>query len=134
MDNTLKPDAASAFSFVAPLAQQVALLEGINALAAAWMKRRQEALETGLVALQQISACQDPAAAARICADWVGGSLDRLAADARDLREHTLRMMDAGQKAVSGQAAATLAAVGEQARAGAAQIEATAETTLRRAA
>ena len=57
---------------------QVELFEGTNALITAWMKRRQEAVETGLAALQKMSAAQDPALAARICADWMGGSLNRM--------------------------------------------------------
>jgi hypothetical protein len=129
MSDTPKPD-TSAFSFAAPLAQQAALLEGMNALASAWMKRRQEALETGLEAVQKMAACQDPIVAARTCAEWMGGSVNRILDDLSDAREHTLRTMDAGQKALAGQAAATVAAVGEQARAAVTTIE----TPLRRAA
>jgi hypothetical protein len=138
MSDTPKADIAADWKLVAPPPQQQAeLFEGMNALASAWMKRRQEALETGLEALQKMAACQDPAAAMRLYADWMAGSLSRIVADANDMREHTLKMMDVGQKTLSAQAATTMAAVGEQARAGAAQIEATQAavgTTLRRAA
>ncbi|MFI5033640.1 MAG: hypothetical protein ACHQPH_23375 [Reyranellales bacterium] len=79
---------------------QVELFEGTNALITAWMKRRQEAVETGLAALQKISASQDPALAARICADWMGGSLNRMLADFSDARDHSVRMVDFGQKTV----------------------------------
>jgi hypothetical protein len=77
---------------------QVELFEGTNALITAWMKRRQEAVETGLAALQKISASQDPAVAARICADWMGGSLNRVLADMSDARDHGVRMVEFGQK------------------------------------
>jgi hypothetical protein len=77
---------------------QVELFEGTNALVTAWMKRRQEAVETGLAALQKMSAAQDPALAARICADWMGGSLNRLLADFSDARDHGMRLVEYSQK------------------------------------
>ena len=79
---------------------QVELFEGTNTLITAWMKRRQEAVETGLAALQKMSAAQDPALAARICADWMGGSLNRMLADFTDARDHSVRLVELGQKTV----------------------------------
>ena len=109
---------------------QVELFEGTNALITAWMKRRQEAVETGLAALQKISASQDPALAARICADWMGGSLNRLLADMTDARDHGVRMVELGQKTMQTVLTAQAETVaGEVAR----TTEAT-ETTLRAAA
>ena len=81
------------------LPQQAAMVDGMNALMTAWMKRRQEALETGLQALQAMATCRDPAAAAQVCGDWLAGSLARIADDARDVREHGNRMAELGQQA-----------------------------------
>jgi hypothetical protein len=106
---------------------QVELFEGTNALITAWMKRRQEAVETGLAALQKISAAQDPALAARIYADWMGGSLNRMLADLTDARDHSVRMVEYGQKTVQTVMHETVA--GEVAK-----VAATTESTLRQAA
>ena len=81
------------------LPQQTAMIDEMNALMTAWMKRRNEALHTGLQALQTMATCRDPAAAAKVCADWMGGSLERIAADVRDARDHSSRMAELGQQA-----------------------------------
>ena len=109
---------------------QVELFEGTNALITAWMKRRQEAVETGLAALQKMSAAQDPALAARICADWMGGSLNRMLADLSDARDHSVRMVEFGQKTVQ----TALQAQAETVAGEAAKAAATTEQTLRQAA
>lgn len=51
-----------------------------------WFERRQEAAETGLMALRQISEANgtDPAAAMRAISDWQRGSFDRMTADLRE--------------------------------------------------
>ena len=95
---------------------QVELFEGTNALITAWMKRRQEAVETGLAALQKISASQDPAVAARICADWMGGSLTRVLADMSDARDHGVRLVELGQKTMQTVLSAQAEAAGEAVR------------------
>ena len=109
---------------------QVELFEGTNALIAAWMKRRQEAVETGLAALQKMSAAQDPALAARICADWMGGSLNRMLADFADAREHGVRLAEFGQKTMQ----TVMHAQAETVAGEVAKVAATTETTLRKAA
>jgi len=109
---------------------QVELFEGTNALITAWMKRRQEAVETGLAALQKMSAAQDPALAARICADWMGGSLNRMLADFTDARDHSVRLVEFGQKTVQ----TALHAQAETVAGEVAKAAATTEQTLRRAA
>jgi hypothetical protein len=131
MSDQPKTDFSTVFKFATPPTQQQAeLFEGMNALMSAWMKRRHEALETGLQALQKMSATQDPATAARICADWMGGSFNRLLADMSDAREHSLRLMELGQKSyqtlLSNQAAAVADAT--------AKTAAATETPLRQAA
>jgi hypothetical protein len=109
---------------------QVELFEGTNALITAWMKRRQEAVETGLAALQKMSAAQDPALAARICADWMGGSLNRMLADFTAARDHGVRMVELGQKTMQ----TVLQAQAETVAGEVAKAAATTETTLRQAA
>jgi len=97
MSEVPKLDIAAAFKTWMP--QQSELFEEMNGLMAIWMKRRQEALETGLQAFQKMAACQDPASAAKVCADWMGGSMNRVLADISDAREHSVKMMELGQKA-----------------------------------
>jgi hypothetical protein len=109
---------------------QVELFEGTNALVTAWMKRRQEAVETGLAALQKISASQDPALAARICADWMGGSLNRMLADFTDARDHSVRMVEFSQKTMQ----TALQAQAQTVAGEVAKAAATTENTLRAAA
>lgn len=135
MSEVSKPDVTAVWMSAMP--QQVQILEHMNSLVGSWMKRRQEALTTGLQAAQQMAACQDPAAAAKIYADWMGGSLHRIMADIADTREHADKMAELSRtalQAMSGQAAATMAAVGEQARAVAAAPVAATEASLRQAA
>ena len=109
---------------------QVELFEGTNALFTAWMKRRQEAVETGLAALQKMSAAQDPALAARICADWMGGSLNRMLADFTDARDHGVKLVEMGQKTMQ----TVLHAQAETVAGEVAKAAATTENTVRRAA
>jgi len=109
---------------------QVELFEGTNALITAWMKRRQEAVETGLAALQKISASQDPTLAARLCADWMGGSLNRILADMSDARDHGVRLVELGQKTVQ----TVLTVQAETVASEVAKTTAATETTLRAAA
>ena len=109
---------------------QVELFEGTNALFTAWMKRRQEAVETGLAALQTISASPDPALAARVCADWWSGSLNRILADMTDARDHSVRLVELGQKTVQ----TALHAQAETVAGEVAKAAATTESALRAAA
>lgn len=57
-----------------------------------WMKRRQEALETGLDALKRMSACKTPVEAALICSEWMSGSMTRILADLEDAQKATQSM------------------------------------------
>src|SRR6185369_7176435 len=107
-----------------------------SGLMSAWMARRQEALTTGLQALQKMAGAPDAAAAGRICADWMDGSLNRIAADVADARAHATKLAELGQhtlQTMPSPAAATLAAVAE-ARALASVPPTSAEPPLRAAA
>jgi hypothetical protein len=135
MSEVPKTDVTAVWMSAMP--QHVQMLEHMNSLMTAWMKRRQEALTTGLQAAQQMAVCQDPAAAAKVYADWMGGSLNRIMADINDTREHADKMAELSRtalQAMSGQAAATMVAVGEQARATVAAPMAATEASLRQAA
>ena len=135
MSEESKPDVTAVWMSAMP--QQFQMIEHMNSLMTGWMKRRQEALTSGLQAAQQIVACQDPATAARIYADWMGGSLSRIMADVNDAREHADKMAKLARGAVqtvSGQAAATMAAVGEQARTATTTPSQVPETPLRQVA
>jgi hypothetical protein len=81
------------------LQQQQELLEDTQQRMAAWTRRRQVALETGIEALQRMSACNTPVAMAAICGEWVSGSITRILADLDDAQAHALKMADHFQKA-----------------------------------
>jgi hypothetical protein len=79
------------------------------------MKRRQEALETGLQAIQRMSTCKEPAAAARIWGEWVAGSMNRILGDISDAQDHAVKLVTLGQRTsqvmLSGQAGGAVATV-----------------------
>jgi hypothetical protein len=81
------------------LPQHAELLDDMHHKMSAWMKRRQEALETGMHAFQKMAACKDPMAMAGIYAEWMSGSLNRIMADLHDARDHALKLVEVGQKA-----------------------------------
>lgn len=117
MSDGAKPETTT-WKFAMP-PQPIEMVEHMNGLMAGWMRRRQEALATGIQALQQMAASPDPTAAARTYADWMGGSFNRIRADIDDAAAHTLRMAALTQSAcqtVSEQAVTTMVAAGEQAR------------------
>jgi len=81
------------------LQQQLELIEDAQRRMAAWAQRRQVALESGIQALQKMSACTDPVSMASICGEWVSGSLSRIMADMDDARDHALKMAEHVNKA-----------------------------------
>ena len=126
---------SAAWTFAVP--QHAEMMASMNGLMSAWMARRQEALTTGLQALQKMAASPDPAAAGRVCADWMGGSLNRIAADLAEARAHAAKMAELSQRSwqtVSNQAAATMVAVAEQAHAATPFQPTAVEPPLRKAA
>jgi hypothetical protein len=68
---------------------------------AAWMRRRQVALETGIDALTRMSACKTPVEMAAIYGEWMAGSITRILADLDDAQAHTVKMAEHFQKASS---------------------------------
>jgi hypothetical protein len=83
------------------LQQQHELLQGAQQRTAAWIRRRQVALETGIDALTRMSACKTPVEMAAICGEWVSGSITRMLADLNDAQAHTVKMAEHFQKASS---------------------------------
>ena len=65
---------------------QEGMLEQAETFTRHWIERRQEAVETGLEALNKISPTgkPDPATAMRAIVDWQRGSVERLNADLQD--------------------------------------------------
>jgi len=82
----------------AALEQQLALVEDAQSRMSDWLKRRQQALETGLDAIQRMSACKDPAAAVAVCGEWVSGSLNRLYADMHNASDQVMRATEFWQR------------------------------------
>lgn len=83
------------------LQQQHELLQGAQQHMAAWMRRRQVALETGIDALTRMSACKTPVEMAAIYGEWMAGSITRILADLDDAQAHTVKMAEHFQKASS---------------------------------
>jgi hypothetical protein len=83
------------------LEEQTELLDESRKMAAAWMKRRQEAMETGMQTFAAILGCRDPGAMAAICSEWVAGSMSRLMADINDARDQGIRLAEIGQKSAA---------------------------------
>ena len=83
------------------LQQQHELLEDAQQRMAAWLRRRQVALETGIDALTRMSACKTPVEMAAICGEWVAGSITRMLADVDDIQAHTVKVAEYFHKATS---------------------------------
>lgn len=81
------------------LQQQHELLQVTQQRMAAWIKRRQDALETGIDALKRMSACKTPVEMAAIYGEWVTGSVTRIVGDLEDAQAHTAKMAEHFQKA-----------------------------------
>ena len=76
------------------LQQQQQLFEDAQQRLAAWARRRQEALETGMTALARMSNCKTPVEAAAICGEWMSGSISRIMADMDDAQAHAAKMAE----------------------------------------
>ena len=83
------------------LQRQHELLEDAQRRMAAWLRRRQVALETGIDALTRMSACKTPVAMAAIYGEWMAGSITRMLADVDDAQAHTAMLAEHFHKATS---------------------------------
>lgn len=81
--------------------ERTQMLEEGRKLTAAWVKRRQEAWETGLRAFGAMATCRDPGALASIYSGWFKGSMDRLTADMNDIRDGCTRLAEIRHKSMS---------------------------------
>ena len=113
MSNVQKDDTSPviAWQFFAPVPDTVrheedlqgalrgdmALFEAAEKKAAAWMDRRQVAFESGLKAWSELCACKDPVSAAAIWGGWLSGSMNRVAADIRDVQDFAIKAAAVGQ-------------------------------------
>ena len=78
---------------------EMGLFDEAEKRASTWMARRQEALESGLKALAEMSTVKDPFAAGAIWSEWLSDSLKRVAADMRDASAFAGKSLSIGQKA-----------------------------------
>ena len=67
--------------------QQHEMLQAAQERTAAWMTRRQAALETGLDTLKRMAACKTPLEAAVVYSEWLSGSMTRVLADVEDVQK-----------------------------------------------
>jgi len=81
------------------LQHQQEILEDAQQRMAAWTKRRQEAIESGIDALKRMSGAATPIAAAGIYGEWMSSSINRLLADFQDAQAHALKMAEQFQHA-----------------------------------
>jgi len=81
--------------------QQHELLQDVQQRMAAWIRRRQVALETGIDALTRMSACKTPVEMAAIYGEWTAGSITRMLADVDDAQAHTAKLAEHFHKATS---------------------------------
>jgi hypothetical protein len=88
------------FGMVLPVASPELFNETQNAMAA-WMKRRQEAMEVGVRSFQAMCACKDPASFAAAYGEWFTTSLNLITAEMNDAREEALRLAEIGQKSMT---------------------------------
>lgn len=81
------------------LQQQQELLQDSQQRLAAWTKRRQQALETGLDALSRMASCKTPVEMMAVYSEWMSGSFSRVLADVEDAQAHTVKMTEQMQHA-----------------------------------
>jgi len=81
-----KLNGASAPRFEQVMKVQEGMLEQAETFTRHWIERRQEAVDTGLKALNEINSTDkpNPVAAMQAIADWQRGSFERLTEDFRD--------------------------------------------------
>lgn len=71
---------------------QGALLSGIEAIWADWIKRRREAVDAAARSLQEMCACRSVGDLARIQQEWLAGAMHRAACDAAAMASGAVAM------------------------------------------
>lgn len=83
------------------LQEQAELLDESQKVIAAWMKRRQEAMEAGMRSFQTLCSCKDPAAFASSYGEWLTGSMTGILADMNSTRQEALRLGQIAQNSMT---------------------------------
>lgn len=96
----------------AVLHDQAELLDETQKMMAAWTKRRHEAMEAGLQALQRFSNAEDVGEIAAAYGEWLTSSMSRIMADMAIARDGTLRLAGLGTKRMSVSRVASAASSG----------------------
>ena len=78
----------------------IALIDEVEKKATAWMDRRQLAFGSGLKALGEMSACNDPVTVAAIYGRWLCGSMNRLAEDVQDAQDFAVKAATVGHQTI----------------------------------
>jgi hypothetical protein len=81
--------------------EQAALLDETQKALAAWLARRQEAMEATSRTFQAMLGCKDVGAMAAAYGEWLTGSMNRIVADMNDARDEALRLADFGQNSMA---------------------------------
>ncbi len=92
----------------AVLHDQAELLDETRKMMAAWTKRRHEAMEAGLQALQTFSNAEDIGEIAAAYDEWLTSSMSRIMTDMAVARDGTLRLAGLGTKRKSGSRATAI--------------------------
>ncbi len=98
------------------------LLDEYETFSRALIERRRAATEATLETMRKLSACSDNAEWAKSCGEWFAGSVERVAADSRDILQESLKVFSGISESMS--AAMSEAASGADAAKQAAQREA----------
>ena len=90
----------SGFRMALPFASPE-LFEETQKAMAAWMNRRQEAMESGFRSFQAMCACKDPASLAAAYGEWLTNSMALITEEMNDAREEAMRWAQLGQKSMT---------------------------------
>ncbi len=72
---------------------QASALDHLDSLTQDWLARRRQGTEAALEAARKLCGCKDPAEMSSVCGEWMTGSAERLADDARAFGERAMKMM-----------------------------------------
>ena len=90
----------SGFGMALPFASPE-LFEETQKAMAAWMKRRQEAMEAGFRSFQAMCACKDPASLAAAYSEWLTNTMNLITEEMNDTRNEALRWGEIGQRSMA---------------------------------
>jgi hypothetical protein len=85
-------------------------LDHLDGMTKDWLARRRQGTEAALETARKLCGCKEPAEISSVCGEWMTGSAERLADDARALGERTMKMLQDMAEAATAPAAADAAA------------------------